>query len=95
MTTAQLKKRGKDIRRVARAHGVARVRVFGSHASGTARVGSDVDLLIRLRPGRDLLDLVEFKLDLEDMLRCEVDVVSERGLSPYLRQEILRSAKPL
>jgi predicted nucleotidyltransferase len=52
-------------------------------------------LLVALRPDRDLLDLVEFKLEVEKLLGCDVDVVSEGGLSPYLRREIIRTAKPL
>ena len=95
MTTQALKNKALDIRRIARSHGVSRVRVFGSHASGRARRTSDVDLLVTLRSDRDLLDLVDFKLDVQDLLGCEVDVVTENGLSPYLRRTILRTAKPL
>ena len=95
MTADLLKAGAKDIRRIARAHGVVRLRVFGSRASGTVTRSSDLDLLVDLRPERDLLDLVAFKLDLEDLLGCEVDVVTEGGLSPYLRTRILRRAKPL
>jgi predicted nucleotidyltransferase len=95
MTTAWLKKRTTEIRRIARLHGVTRMRVFGSHVSGRAVDASDLDLLVTLQSNRDLLDLVEFKLALEDLLGCDVDVVSEGGLSPYLRHEIIRTAKPL
>jgi predicted nucleotidyltransferase len=95
MTARTLKGKTRDIRRIARLHGVARLRVFGSRASGRARAASDLDLLVALRPDRDLLDLVEFKLEVEKLLGCDVDVVSEGGLSPYLRREIIRTAKPL
>jgi predicted nucleotidyltransferase len=95
MTTQILKRKVNDIRRIARSHGVSRVRVFGSHAAGRARRTSDVDLLITLQSDRDLLDLIDFKFDLQDLLGCEVDVVTENGLSPYLRRTILRTAKPL
>ena len=95
MTADVLKGKAKEIRRLARAHGVVRLRVFGSCASRTATEASDLYLLVDLKPRRDLLDLVEFKLDLEDLLGCAVDVVTEGGLSPYLRSRILRKAKPL
>ena len=87
--------RAKQIRRIARAHGVVRLRIFGSHAVRAAAASSDLDLLVDLKPERDLLDLIAFKLDLEEVLGCKADVVTERGLSPYLRARILRVAKPL
>ncbi len=95
MTANVLKARVKDIRRIARTHGVVRLRVFGSQASGKAAKSSDLDLLVDLKPERDLIDLIGFKLDLEEVLGCEVDVVTEGGLSPYLRNRVLREARPL
>ncbi|MFA5026817.1 MAG: nucleotidyltransferase family protein [Candidatus Methylomirabilota bacterium] len=95
MAPVNLARRANEIRRLARTHGVRRLRVFGSQARDEARVQSDLDLLVDLRPDRDLLDLAGFKLDLEEMLGCEVDVVTEQGLSPYLRDRILAEARPL
>jgi predicted nucleotidyltransferase len=76
-------------------HGARSVRVFGSRARGDAKPDSDLDLLVTLDPGRTLLDLVAIKQDLEDFLRYPVDVVTEGGLSPYLREGILAEALPL
>lgn len=90
-----LRARRRQIRRIARAHGVRSVRLFGSRGRGSAHAGSDLDLLVSLAPGRDLLDLAEFKLELQDLLGLEVDVVTARGLSPYLRRGILSAARPL
>ena len=95
MKTKIVKDKAKLIRRIARKHGASRLRVFGSQASGTAKKSSDLDLLVGLGPDRDLLDLIEFKLELEDLLGCNVDVLTEGGLSPYLRGRILREARPL
>ena len=95
MKTQSVTDKAKLIRNIARKHGVTRVRVFGSRASGSAKKSSDLDLLVALRPDRDLLDLIEFKLDLEDLLGCKVDVLTEGGISPYLRSRILREATPL
>lgn len=95
MKTQLLKNQSRLIRRVARKHGVTRLRVFGSQASGTGKKSSDLDLLVDLKPDRDLLDLIEFKLELENLLGCKVDVLTEGGLSPYLRSQILREARHL
>lgn len=87
--------RAEEIRRIARYHGAHRVRVFGSRARGEAGTSSDVDLLVDFEPGRDLLDLVALKQDLEQILGCHVDVVEEEGLSPYLRQRVVEEARVL
>ena len=84
-----------EIERVARSHGAQSVRVFGSRARGDAGPESDLDLLVGLEPGRSLLDLIAIKQDLEGMLHIPVDVVTEAGLSPYLRDRILAEARPI
>jgi uncharacterized protein len=83
------------IRRIARHHGASRLRVFGSVARGQPLPSSDLDLLADFEPQRDLLDVAGFKLDLEALLGCKVDVVEEASLSPYIRQDVLREAQPL
>ncbi len=84
-----------DILQAATKHGVNKVRVFGSFALGTPTPSSDLDLLVNLEPGRDLLDLIALKQELEMQTGRKVDVVTEKGLSPYLREKILRQARPL
>lgn len=81
-----------EILRVAQEHGATRVRVFGSVARGESGPESDLDLLIDMEPRRDLFDIVAIKLDLEDLLGREVDVVTEAAVSPYMREQILLEA---
>ena len=69
--------------------------MFGSVARSEQSAESDLDLIVELAPGRDLLDLVAIKQDLESLLSCPVDVVEEGGLSPYLRDRIESEALPL
>jgi uncharacterized protein len=80
---------------IARRHGASRVRVFGSYARGQQTENSDLDLLVVLDPQRDLFDLVDLRSELESRLGCRVDVVTENGLSPYIRAGVLREARPL
>jgi predicted nucleotidyltransferase len=84
-----------DILRIARSHGARRVRIFGSFARGEERADSDVDVLVDLEPGRDLLDIVAIKQDLEALLGRGVDVVTERAVSPYIRAAVLKEAAAL
>jgi len=80
---------------LAKLHGAGNVRLFGSLARGEGHEGSDLDLLVTLGEGRSLLDLVGFKQDLEDLVHRPVDVVTERALSPYLKERVLSEAIPL
>ena len=90
-----LRDRREEVLRIATSHGARNVQVFGSLARGEARPDSDIDLLVKLDPGRSLLDLVAIKQDLEDLLGCQVDVVTEAALSPYIREEVLKEAVSL
>lgn len=84
-----------EISRIAAAHGARNVRVFGSAGRGEAGVASDLDLLVDMSEGCSLFDLIALSNELEDALGVEVDVVTEAGLSPYLRERILSEAVAL
>jgi predicted nucleotidyltransferase len=74
---------------VLREHGVRRAGIFGSTARGEARPDSDLDLLVEFEEGRSLLDLVDLRLVLEDLLGREADVVTYASLHPQLRKRVL------
>jgi uncharacterized protein len=80
---------------IARRHGVRRVRVFGSYARGQQTADSDIDLLVEFEPHRDLFDLIEFKHELEGRFGVRFDVLTEKALSPYIRDRVLQEARPL
>ncbi len=67
---------------LARAHKATNVRVFGSLARGEDDDVSDIDLLVDLEPGADLLDLAALDIELERLLGRPVDVVPARLLKP-------------
>ena len=90
-----IERHGDEIRQLARKHGGVKLRVFGSYAAGEANETSDLDLLVRFEPGKDLLDLVALKQDLEELLGRQVDVVEEDALNPYIRDKVLQEARPL
>jgi predicted nucleotidyltransferase len=84
-----------EILRIAAEHGARNVRVFGSAARGAAGAESDVDFLVEMEPGRSLLDHVALCQDLEELLGCKVDVVSEKALHWYIRDRVIAEAIPL
>lgn len=90
-----LRVRRDEILQIAEQHGVHNVRVFGSIARGEARLDSDVDFLVDMKPGRSLLDLGGLLMDLQDLLERDVDVVTEAGLRARIRQRVLNEARPL
>jgi hypothetical protein len=92
---ALLVQKRQDVLRIAGRYGARRVRVFGSVARGEADAQSDVDFVVDLEPGRSLLDLGGMQFELEALLGCPVDVVTERGLKPRIRERVLREAVPV
>jgi predicted nucleotidyltransferase len=77
-----------EILSLAQAHGAHNVRIFGSVARGEAHADSDIDFLVEMDNGRSLLDLIELSQDLETLLQHKVEVLTDKGLSPYLEKRI-------
>ncbi|MBI4639261.1 MAG: nucleotidyltransferase family protein [Candidatus Tectomicrobia bacterium] len=84
-----------DIRRIAARHGVFNVRLFGSVARGEAGPESDVDLLVDVGPTTSSWFPAGLILDLEDLLGCKVEIVTERALNPDICDHVLHEAVPL
>jgi predicted nucleotidyltransferase len=65
---------------------VFKVWLFGSYARGEANEDSDLDVLVELdyskKPG---LNYYSWHHELSEMIHKKVDVVSEGGLSKYIR----------
>lgn len=94
-TLDRLKAKREDILRLAASHGARNLRIFGSVARGEDDSTSDVDFLVDMEPGKSLLDLGGLLMDLQDLLDCPVDIVTERGLKTRLRDRVLQEAVPL
>jgi uncharacterized protein len=96
MTLEELLKEKRDaILCICAKHGAHNVRVFGSVARGEADEQSDIDLLVEFEPGRSLFDHAALWLELQDLLGCKLDVLSDRGIKPRIRERVLREAIPL
>jgi predicted nucleotidyltransferase len=95
MNSSELQQKRDDILRLAARYGARNVRIFGSVARGEARPDSDIDFLVDLEDGRSLLDLGGLLMDLQDLLHCKVDVVTEKGLRSRIRARVLQEAVSL
>jgi predicted nucleotidyltransferase len=84
-----------EILAVTRVHGLLNVRIFGSIVRGEDTPQSDIDFLVDLEEGRTLLDMGGALIKLQELLGRKVDIVTERGLHWYLRDNILKEAQPL
>jgi hypothetical protein len=91
-----LKEKRAQVLEIAAKHGAFNVRVFGSVVRGEDTPESDIDFLIDYDPEKvtpwfpgGLL------MDWQDLLGRKVDVLTERGISPLIREQVLAEAKPL
>ncbi len=71
-------------------YGVSKAALFGSVVKEQIRPDSDVDILVQIDKDISLLDFVGLKLELEQALKTDVDVVEYDTIKPLLRETILK-----
>jgi len=86
-----------EIKRILREHkeeireryGVVIVGIFGSYARNEQKEGSDVDILIEFESpiGLKFFELWEY---LEELLRCEVDLVRLKLVREEIKDDVLK-----
>ncbi len=84
-----------EIKRTAKKHGAYDVRIFGSVARGEQNSGSDLDVLIEVGPNTSSWFPAGLIADLESVLGCRVEVVTQRGLNPEIKETVLKEAVAL
>jgi len=77
---------------LAEQQGVENIRVFGSVARGEQSEASDVDFLIHVPKGVDLMDVGGLHWQLEALLNTKVHFVMDSSISPYMKGNILSEA---
>ncbi len=78
-----------EIYQIAKKHNANKVYVFGSCARKEETAESDIDLLVEFLPNATLFDQIDIRDAMEHLLQRKVDVVSKRGLNPYIRENVL------
>ena len=95
MRIEQITSKRDEIAQIARRYGATNIRVFGSVARGDADDASDIDFIVDLDKGRSLLDLGGLLMDLQKLFGRPVDVVTEKGLKPRIRDRVLGEARAI
>ena len=63
--------------------------IFGSYSRGEQKGGSDIDILIQRPEGMSLFDLSGLKIELEEALKRNVDIVTYKYIHPLIRDSVL------
>ena len=85
----EIRARRDEIYAVARAHKAEKLWVFGSCARKEETPDSDVDFLVEFGEGSSLLSHIHLMNAVRDFLGRKVDVVSTRGIHPYIQNQVL------
>jgi hypothetical protein len=94
-TLPLLRARRDEIIAAARRNRAYDVRVFGSVARGESQPGSDVDFLVSFQPGSSIFDQVGLWLDLQGLLGCQVDLLTDHPDAGRATEAARREAVPL
>lgn len=86
---ASLKKIEKIILPILKRNTVAKAGIFGSFARGDSTAKSDLDLIITFKGKKSLLDLIHLQIELEEVLKKKVDVLTYKSIHPLLKEKIL------
>jgi predicted nucleotidyltransferase len=84
-----------DLLRAAARHGASNLRLFGSVARRSETPSSDVDILIDLAEDRGFAEYLPLAEELEALIGRKVDLITSRGISPYLKPLIDRESLTL
>ena len=71
-------------------YGVKKIGLFGSCIRGEIREDSDIDILVEIEDDISLLEFVGVKLEIEEALGKEIDLVEYNTIKPLLRERILK-----
>lgn len=90
-----VRERREEILRLASRRGAHNVRLFGSVLRAEDGSENDIDILVDLEPGRNLLDLGGLQMDLQDLLERPVDLKTEASIREDIRKRVTEEAVDL
>ncbi|MEK7146929.1 MAG: nucleotidyltransferase family protein [Patescibacteria group bacterium] len=90
MTPENIKKK---ILPILKQRGITKAALFGSAAKGEMKKNSDIDILIKFKGQKSLLDLVRLQFELKKILGRKVDLLTYGGINHFLKDIILKEQK--
>ena len=102
MTSSELRKKEnkpdmKEIKRlkkiivpILKRNDIVKAGIFGSYARGEAKKRSDIDILIKFKGKKSLLDLVRVERELEEKTKKKIDLVTYNSINHLLKNIILK-----
>lgn len=73
-------------------YGIKKILIFGSYARNEATPNSDLDLIIEFPEGTSLIDHIGIEFELSEALNMKIDLLSQNGISPYIKDQIMKEA---
>ena len=73
-------------------YGIKKILIFGSYARNEATPNSDLDLIVEFPEGTSLLDHIGIEFELSEALNMKIDLLSQNGISPYIKDQIMKEA---
>jgi predicted nucleotidyltransferase len=86
---------GPSLAEVCRRYRVKELSLFGSAVRGEMRPESDIDIMVEFEPGVRI-GLIKFESladELESLAKRRVDLVTKRGMKPWVRTRVLKDAR--
>ncbi len=86
---------GPSLAEVCRRYSVKELSLFGSAVRSVTRPASDIDIMVEFEPGTRI-GLIKFEslvAELEALAGRKVDLVTKRGLKPWIRPQVLKDAR--
>jgi uncharacterized protein len=93
--STSIAKHGDEVREILERAGMRDAKVFGSTARGEDTDDSDLDILVEAPPGTSLYDLARVEIQLEELLGCRVEVLTEGFLAPDVAENVETDLAPI
>lgn len=93
--TKEIKQIKNRILPILKSRDIKKAAIFGSYVRNEQKPESDIDILVELKKGNSLFDLIGLEFDLQDKLGKKVDLLTYKSIHPLLKESILREQQPI